>query len=322
MLNTIEFDSINNKLSEISKKLSDSELFFSGVPISLARIKDASITDAKIANLSIVNAKFENLAITNAKIGSVDAEKITAGTISADRIGATSITADKIDVSSLSVISADIGTITSGDLTGITIIGGTIRSASSGSRVELTASPNAMIVYDGGTQRFIFDPDGFRINNGTMHLMTLDFETFKGSFFRYSGTIVRFQSGGTTDFIIANITAGGDIQFVAADGEININASGTVRVNGVTKTAILPTSKGYRSLYCLESPDVWFMDFAKSEKNIDPLFLEVTEREKNILKTDQGELLIFRKRKGCAKKRFENKTFEQFDRNNNFWGVV
>lgn len=91
------------------------------------------VVNAQIANIDF--AKITGVSITNAMITSLDAGKITTGTLDADRIGANSITAGKMNVSSLSAISADLGTITAGSITGATI-----KTSSSGQRVELTSS--------------------------------------------------------------------------------------------------------------------------------------------------------------------------------------
>ena len=50
------------------------------------------------------------------------------------------VEADDINVESLSAISANLGTIMAGSITGVTITGGTIRTAASGARVELTST--------------------------------------------------------------------------------------------------------------------------------------------------------------------------------------
>lgn len=110
----------------------------------------------------------------------------------------------------------------------------------------------------------------------------------------------------------------GDIT-ISAGGNINLLPSGAFKVNGTTKTAIVDTSDGYKALYCAESPEVWFFDFASDKETIDPLFLEATEGKMKTLKTEEGELLIFRRRKGYGDTRFEGKTLEEFDRNNDFW---
>jgi len=319
-LNVVEFDTLDRKLVDIDRILDQVELFFVGQPISGIRIEDASITTAKIADLSVTNAKFADLAITNAKIDSIDASKFTAGTLSADRIAAASITADKLDVTELSAISANVGTITAGTITGITITGATIRTASSGSRIEMTASPNALIVYDGSDERIRIDPEGLKLHN--LGINFISGSTFKGAFFtETSPNDVTFEVGNADELFIVNGKAGGDIQIVAADGTIFMTAT-SIKVNGSTKTAIVPTSQGYNALYTLESPEVWFFDFAKSLDDIDSMILETTEGESNVIKTDQNEYLVFRRRKGFEDTRFEQKTVQQFDRNNRFWGQV
>ena len=324
MLNVIEMATIERRIGRVIEKIEEVELFLAGNPISVIRIKDASITTAEIADLSITNAKFGDLAITNAKFGSVDAAKFTAGTISADRIGAGTITADKISVSTLSAISVNAGTITAGFLTSVTVTGGTMRTATSGSRIEVTASPNALIIYNSsGDEKVRFATEGMliRADNNIM----VGFQTIGGSGVAHlnsdsSSTV--FNLGGESGVVITieNSTSGGDINFTAADGEVRLRGV-DVTVNGSSKSAIVPTSQGYNALYCLESPEVWFFDFAKDIDSIDSLFLEVTHGEINALNTEQGELLVFRKRKVDAK-RFASRTVEQFNRNNDFWGVV
>lgn len=101
---------------------------------------------------------------------------------------------------------------------------------------------------------------------------------------------------------------------------------------GIVKTAIVPTSKGYRALYCIESPDVWFMDFCKVKKHkwwefwkkpeydIDPLFLETVEGDLTFVPTANKDIAqVWGKRKGFKNTRFEKKTKEQFIKNNKFW---
>jgi len=321
-LNTINFTTVDRKLLDLSSALSQVELFFAGVPVSSVRIKDASITNAKIANLSVVNANFANLAITNAKITSVDATDITVGTLNADRIASSSITADKLDVTELSAISADVGTITAGAIESNTVTGCLVRTASSGARVELNVSGNIMTFFNGsGDAKIKVDPNGIY-----MHDIALDFigdgPSFKGRITRRSDGDMELI-GFADDLVVGNTTSGGKISLVSASGRVYFGyATNTVYINGTPKTAIVKTDRGYKALYCAESPEVWLMDFAKDESSVCPLFLEVTEGEMNILETDQGEILVFRRRKGFADTRFEEKTVEEFNKNNHFWSTV
>lgn len=97
----------------------------------------------------------------------------------------------------------------------------------------------------------------------------------------------------------------------------------SIDMAGTDKTAIVSTSEGYKALYCVESPEVWFFDFCpqgSKEDNqlIDPLFLEATEGDLKFIETTDGDYQVWRRRKGHARKRFEVKTALQFYKNEAF----
>lgn len=321
-LNSVEFDTLDQKLVNIDRILDQVELFFVGQPVSSVRIQDASITTAKIADLSVINAHFQDLAITNAKITDVSADSITTGTLSADRIASASITADKLDVTELSAISADVGTLTAGTIISNTITGSEIKTSSSGARVELNVSGNALrFLNSSGDEKIRIDPNGIKVNG-----IFVDFigsSAFKGRVTKRPSDDDIELIAFTDDLVVGNTASGGKISLVSPSGRVNFGfASNTVYINGSPKTAIVETTQGFKALYCAEAPEVWLMDFAQSLDEIDPMFLEVTEGESNILKTDQNEFLVFRRRKGYVSTRFEEKTVEQFNKNNQFWGSV
>jgi hypothetical protein len=115
--------------------------------------------------------------------------------------------------------------------------------------------------------------------------------------------------------------AGNDAQFTGGNGW---------KLNGNTKSAIVPTSKGYRALYCMESPEVWFMDFARKVHKwwqfwkkpnfiVDKTFLEVTVAPYIFMPTlVKGWVQVWGKRKGHENKRFEEKTEAEFKKNEEF----
>ncbi len=122
-------------------------------------------------------------------------------------------------------------------------------------------------------------------------------------------------------------------------GTLEANAPGGFYSNGAlvvtgggVKLAIMPTSKGYNSLYCIESPEVWFMDFVKiirppfwkfwqkSKIIAEDLFLEVTVPPYITMPTMNKNILqIWGKRKGTEEMRFEPKTRKEYIKNNEFW---
>lgn len=74
----------------------------------------------------------------------IDGGHIYTDSITALSIASNTITADKMNVSQLSAIAADLGSITAG-----TIVGGTIKSANSGSRIEFNTTD--FIAYNSGS---------------------------------------------------------------------------------------------------------------------------------------------------------------------------
>ena len=95
--------------------------------------------ELQIASAAVVNAKMAVDAVKamNIENGAVVADKIAANAVTANKIEAGAVTALKINVENLAAISANIGDITAGTITGITITGGTVRTAATGARVEL-----------------------------------------------------------------------------------------------------------------------------------------------------------------------------------------
>jgi hypothetical protein len=121
----------------------------------------------------------------------------------------------------------------------------------------------------------------------------------------------------------------------ASDYEFGLSGTTpTLLFNGNLKSAIVLTTKGYRALYTNESPEVWFMDFCwgkrkwwkfwKKEYEIapDPLFLEMVEGELLIVETGTKNIVqVWGHRRGYTTTRFEKKTKQQFDKNNEFWNT-
>lgn len=122
---------------------------------------------------------------------------------------------------------------------------------------------------------------------------------------------------------------------LTADTIIGNDGSQVLILNGgFLKTAIVPTTTGYKALYTNESPEVWFSDFCRVKKRKwwefwkpfkyvlypDPLFLETVDKVWHAMPTTNDSIMqIWGKRKGFEEVRFEEKTIEQFEKNNAFW---
>lgn len=315
-LNVIEQAQFNRRIASLYERIQTAEGYFSGIEISTARIKDASITTAKIVDGAIDSAKIANATIQDAKINDVVASKLTSGYISADRIASNSITVDKLNVSSLSAISADLGSITAGTITGATVTGSTIRTAASGTRVELTQSDNSFSVYDGALRRVRLYAN-FLIFAGDNSIRLYNGNTIIGQISASSSSF-NFVSTEDADAAI-DINAWNETDtYIQASGIINLIAPDIV-INTYKKTAIVPTSKGYKAVYCAEAPEVWFMDFYKNK--IDKMFDEVTTGKSFEFDCINGQKLILRKRKGFENVRFERKTSVELERNNKLYAA-
>ena len=147
------------------------------------------------------------------------------------------------------------------------------------------------------------------------------------------------DDGGAGDILLDTSDGTGEVYLKGSD-QGSANSSGVFFYNWDTtsyneKTAIMPTSKGYKALYCTESPEVWFFDFCYGKKVIknllqfwktewevkpDPLFLEVTEPPYTVIQTGIKNIVQFwGRRKDTKDKRFATKTETEFKENNKFW---
>lgn len=158
------------------------------------------------------------------------AEGFAAAPFSVDMLG--NMTATSLDLSdylqvgdsladlqgiivSLDDIDDDLGTITAGNLIGVTVTGGTIRTASSGTRVQMTGASNRLDVYSGSTRRMSLDADSLEFYNSsgsktadiTASSYALEIDTTGGA---YGGWIfnasygVYFDSGGADPVMLIN----------------------------------------------------------------------------------------------------------------------
>jgi hypothetical protein len=111
--------------------------------ITAVKISAGAITASKISAGAVTADTIAANAITSAKInaGAITANKISAGAVNADAIAANSITATNGKIQSLSA-----GVITAG-----TLVGRTVQTASSGTRVVMDSSVNRFRVYEGST---------------------------------------------------------------------------------------------------------------------------------------------------------------------------
>jgi hypothetical protein len=85
----------------------------------------------------------------------ITADSIAANTLTANEIASNTITATEMNVSQLSAIAADLGSISAGSVTGVTITGGTLQTASANQRIVLAGSDNTLKFYDSSNNLII-----------------------------------------------------------------------------------------------------------------------------------------------------------------------
>lgn len=323
-LNTITTAERNilNLVATLEQRTNRLQAMIQGAQIDSIRIGTAIITTAKIADGSITTGKIQDAAITNAKVANLSASKVTAGTINAARIGAGTITASKLSVSTLSAISANFGTLTAGSIDGITITGDPVRTSTGNDRVQMYAA-NLGFVASGNTRAVFQANAGAFVSPTGIGFFEFGSTAESGTFRGVAGMNTALDtfvmaSSNTPLLLIQDLGSNGINVETNPGGRIYISCA-TFQIRGSTKTAIVPTSKGYNALYCVESPEVWFFDVVESMEKVDPLFLEVTEGEVKTITNERGEVMIFRRRKDYAKFRFQTQTKRQFSCNNKLW---
>ena len=314
-LNKVDSNNIVSMVSNLERRSDNLLGQIQGAQISALRVGTAVITTAKIGDLEITTAKIADGAITSAKISNLSAGKVTAGTVSASRIAADSIDATKLNVATLSAIAADFGTVTAGSIDGTTITGVQVRTSLGSDRIQITGSQIAFL--QGDNFSVAIQHDLFFLYGAGIGFAELGASSSR-ALFGISGVTGNVVYGSTQVDLILFQTLGTDI-FLGDTGTGDIYFSGTFQINGSTKTAIVPTKDGYNSLYCVESPEVWFFDIADSLEEIDSLFWEVTEGETKTVTNKGGQIIAFRKRIGFGTIRSEKKSRAQFLNNNKFW---
>jgi len=301
--------------------------------IKNVQIDEAAITTAKIGSAAITTAKIEDAAITTVKIGSAQVTNAVIATAA--------------------IKDANIDTITFNKITGGTcILGGT---ANGNGLLQIRNSTGTTIIQGDNLGHHYYSTAGLEL----VKINTLGFHAYdnSGSETFSIGTEGLIGYGNNQQVFGLKANVGGDtygalgygtgswggmlvqgspnlILYAPGSGNTAVmfadtnnivgnycKITGELSVNGSVKTAIVQTSKEYNALYTNESPEVWFMDFCESKDKVDPMFLEVTSPPYHFIKCEDGEYQVWGKRKGAEHLRFESKTKEQFDKNNDFWST-
>lgn len=276
----------------------------------------------------------------NSGATTISGGKITTNSIAADRIvtgdlvvgtnvglgtaqtsgQVTTIVGNTVTTGFVNALNVTANSVAAENITGTYITGKVVRTAASGARVELNGSDNRLSIYSSGALAgYIQQYSGHLGVIGSAGQVVLSGLNYVEIFDSYLKLDSEIRSAGQNSYWKDN---NGDT-ICWFDGSDN-SATFTklfVGATEITKNAIVPTSQGYNALYCMESPEVWFMDFCESKDSIDPMFLEVTEGDMKFIKLDGEGYQVWRRRKGFVNTRFEKKTEKEYIKNNKFWAT-
>jgi len=320
--------------------------------IQADNIATNAISSDKIQAGAIIASKISvtDLASISANIGTITAGNITAniitaGTLNVARIADSSLLNAKLG-NDLSANKITAGQLTVGGAGAVTAI--YLRRSSSSTPGEA----DTFIRWEGGSRMWSDNSNNMGINaiGGSMYIYTNSGQRMyisSGNTNIYSNTLychnINLSLDGVVESSISNIdrligyndlwiVGKGDIRFPRDDsdnagvrfqwgtGKI-YSYSSSINLGGTDKTAIVLTKGGFKALYCAESPEVWFFDFCESKEKIDPTFLEVTVAPYRFIKCEDGGYQVWGKRKGHEEKRFEAKTQEEFEKNEEFLNI-
>jgi len=325
--------------------------------ISTPKLQANSVTANEIATNAITAGKISANAVESDKIAAnaITSVKILAGSVTANKINVTTLAAITANLGTITAGSINAALVTITNLNANNITTGTIRAGGSGqpdaivlvrdsggtgtklrweggsrmwadasNRIGINSLGSPMYIYVDSSERVIIPSSGqvtlrggayvdghLNVNNGTLRVNN-------GNIVWYDS---KLESG--KDRYVFKDSSGNEKISLRPDG-----SNSSLRMNGYelrltsNKTAIVPTSSGYRALYCIESPEVWFMDFFEEGTKPDPMFDEVTEGKSYFVPCYDGNgdkfLQVWRRRAGHAHHRFDYKTLGEFEQNERF----
>jgi hypothetical protein len=279
-----------------------------------------STSGANLTNLNASNITTGTLSAARIAVGSLNGNLITSNTITATQIQANTITAAQIAANTITATQIAASVISGGKIVASLLTASNIQTGTLDASLVNVTNLNASNITTGSLSgSFISGGDGnidhLVINTG-LRIGTAQSVTgisFQGVF---HGT-VNNQLVMDNDLGMNNHNINGTNTYFFNDGT-KITSSGS------NKTAVIPTSKGYREIYCIESPEVWIMDFC-CDNNIsqcNPLFIEITEGEAHFIRCTDSMYQVWRRRKGHEDLRFREVSKEDFISNEKFYGMA
>lgn len=294
---------------------------------------------ARIVSESLVGGAGGKIAastITDYNVLSLNANKITAGTIDASVISVIKLNASNITTGTLSVGG-------SGQPNAIQITQGGSGSTGnsrliwtpSNSRIWADANGNIGINSKGNSGLYLYEQDSqvaFFQHGSQANFSNGIF--CDGNFNVQSGKTARIQGTLQIDSSTFVINASSSSKTLSMTRSANFFRSGSqdglqfengksllMPDGGGNKTAVVPTSNGYREFYAMESTEVWFMDIVPDKQKVNTLFMEATEGPAIYVRLeDDGGYMMFRRRKGRTGLYMREVSRDDYEANERFYG--
>lgn len=311
---------------------------YESAPFRVSMAGAVTATSLTLTNASIGSgSSYAGNQISESYIGNLSASKITAGDIAAARIQANVVTALQAVISTLSAITANVGTLTAGTINGVTINmpNESLGTGSSGKlkwesdariwgdssgRIGINGhgSSDGIYMYCADTEVLVLYSNAQAVFHKGIHLdsssnLNVDGDTaLNNTRFDQNGSAdgnsldkiyyikgkrgLNFQLGNNSYWFSWYESGGNEKMYLKSNGDWHVTGSKSSDVELANGNSV--------SLFAVEAPDVWFMDFTKSKEKIDPIFLETVEGDLHFIKCEGGEYLVFGHRKGYEDKRF------------------
>lgn len=300
--------------------------------LNASNLASGDVPSARMSTnfLAAAQASISTLSAITANIGT-----ITAGSIAASLINSGTLTVGGTSAAQAILLRRDNSGLTNGS-TYLRWEGGSRIWSDSSDRIGINSIGSPMYIYVASSQRIIIPSSGQTTIEGGAYLKG-NFNVADGWAAKFTGEVrldtnyIRFSDSSGAKILTVNdmgvtFYRDGDNRGGLSWGngaDLKVDQSGKwFKINGNAKEAIVPTSDGYKALYCIESPEVWFMDFCQKENGqykIDPMFLEVTVGPYRYVKTEEnGIYQVWGKRKGHDHRRFEDRSTNDFKQNEKF----
>lgn len=188
-------------------------------------------------------------AVEKAKLGAtiIDGGYIVTGMINASRIDTGTLSADRLSVSELNALNIKAGSVDAEDITGNTITGKTLRTASSGQRVQIGINETSQVTFYDSNGSLAGALDAERISGSPVltlfHGSGTSAKLFQIGSFSGEASTVRMMAGGLSGTGIKVYDGSDTVRvFGDLDAQDDVDISGNLSIAGRIEDTLEPSS--------------------------------------------------------------------------------